>query len=66
MLRISTVLAAVVCLALSAGSSARTTGTLIDTNQPWHCDRPLSQYGELPITVRQTIDNSSPAGHSDR
>jgi hypothetical protein len=66
MIRISLVLAALVCLlAITAGSSARTAGTVIVRSDPWHCNRPLSQYGSLPITIRQTIVTASPAGSSD-
>jgi hypothetical protein len=64
--RISLVFAALVSLlAITTGSSARSAGTVIVRNEPWHCNRPLSQYGSLPITIRQTIVTASPAGSSD-
>ncbi|MGH3024502.1 MAG: SRPBCC family protein [Gaiellaceae bacterium] len=34
-----------------------TPGTTIRTDENWECDRPLDQYGELPIIVKSRIEN---------
>jgi hypothetical protein len=66
MFRVAFVFAALLSLlAITAGSSARSAGTVIVSSEPWHCNRPLSEYGSLPITIRQTIVTASPAGRSD-
>jgi hypothetical protein len=66
MFRVAFVFAALLSLlAITAGSSAGSAGTVIVRSEPWHCNRPLSEYGSLPITIRQTIVTASPAGSSD-
>lgn len=34
-------------------------GTTIRTGETWLCNRPLEDYGELPIVVRSRIDNAA-------
>src|SRR3990167_3221872 len=40
--------------ALAAGT------TIVVNSGSWVCDRPLEEYGELPITIEHTIKNGSP------
>jgi hypothetical protein len=45
--------------ALKKRAEGATPGTTIRTNETWLCDRPLEDYGDLPITVKSKIDNAA-------
>jgi hypothetical protein len=43
--------------ALKRRAEEATPGTTIRTTENWECDRPLEQYGDLPIIVKSRIDD---------
>jgi hypothetical protein len=43
--------------ALKKRAEDATPGTTIRTDENWECDRPLEEYGELPIIVKSRIDD---------
>ena len=45
--------------ALKRRAEEATPGTTIRTTENWVCDRPLEEYGELPIIVKSRIDEQS-------
>ncbi|MGH3037171.1 MAG: SRPBCC family protein, partial [Gaiellaceae bacterium] len=45
--------------ALEREAEEATPGTTIRTTESWECDRPLEQYGDLPIIVKSRIDHQA-------